>query len=74
MKDSVWLVENSWNDATHCDKVLLPDFGGNTHTHTQTICYRRTFNSGVRHPLYVTQTKRHPDTLCSYKNKPRFYK
>lgn len=34
MKDSVWLVENSWNDAPHCDKVLLPDFGGNTHTHT----------------------------------------
>lgn len=34
MKDSVGLVENSWNDATHCDKVLLPDVGGNTHTHT----------------------------------------
>lgn len=37
MKDSVWLVENSWNDATHCDKVLLPDFGGNTHTHKPSV-------------------------------------
>lgn len=59
MEGAVWLPDSSWHDAPQSDKVPLPDLVGHTHTHSHTICYRRTCSAGARHLFHMTQRQKH---------------